>query len=145
MDTRPIKRYAGGVREILRHNRELCHNILLNITPLISLQIQDSAVPGERIGLLVREDLPEGAEIIRSSPLLSFTGWDGQVRWQELICAQCYRFSKRNIHPSRNLNMFLPPKEVVRLRTGCGSCGYCSEVSLKLIRCELVNDYLLGL
>jgi hypothetical protein len=129
MEVSPVQRHPGGANEVLDGNSDIRPTILSEISPFISLRIQKSTVQGEATGLFVCEDVPEGADIFRSSPLLTFAGWDGQARWQELICAQCYRFSKQNIGPSGNMDCSMPPTKVVRLCTGCQSVGYCSEVS----------------
>ncbi|EPE31990.1 SET [Glarea lozoyensis ATCC 20868] len=112
---------------VIHENPELCTDFLSTIKPLVTLRIQESTICGGETGLFVCEDVPQGADVFRSTPLLTFAGWEGNVQWQKFICAHCFRFSRPHFLPFRKDKNNAASESTMKLCAGCKSCGYCSQ------------------
>lgn len=126
--TAPIKLAArGGIYE----DQDQCQWLLRNLDAVVDLEILPSEIHGS--GLFTKQVIPEGAEIFRSTPLVSIVG----VGQDATVCDYCYATSPgmftpdgnfrdlgsgTNIHGNRNFEMMRCLQ--------CGVCAYCSEVSI---------------
>ncbi|RYP18823.1 hypothetical protein DL765_003703 [Monosporascus sp. GIB2] len=82
----------GGFHE----DAELCHYLLGGIATMHSLEIRESEISQAGSGLLAMNDIPEGQEIFRSSPLVECVV-DGVA---DSVCDWCYTNTLSRVHPS---------------------------------------------
>ncbi|RYP92614.1 hypothetical protein DL770_001256 [Monosporascus sp. CRB-9-2] len=109
----------GGFHE----DAELCQYILGGIATTHSLEIRESEISQAGSGLFAMNDIPEGQEIFRSTPLVECVA-DGVA---ESVCDWCYTNKFSRVHPSgrfRTKEDAAPDMEACR---GCGKCYYCSK------------------
>lgn len=105
---------------------QLCQYLLGSITTTHSLEIRPSGIPQAGSGLFTLNDIPEGTEIYRSSPVVECVA-DGLV---DGVCDFCYANTLSRVHPSgRFRTKDDAPLEMIPCRAGCGKCYYCSKVS----------------
>lgn len=104
---------------------QLCQSLLGGITTAHSLEIRKSEIPEAGSGLFSLDDVPEGEEIFRSSPLAECVANE----LADSVCDLCYTNTLSRVHSSgRFRTKDDAPLDMITC-PGCGKCYYCSKVS----------------
>lgn len=124
----PIKLAAHGGIHV---DQNQCQWLLLNLDAAVPLEILPSEIHGS--GLFAKQVISEGADILRSTPLLSIVG----VGQDATVCDYCYATSPSMFTPDGNFNYSSSSTDIdgniilgIRRCVQCGVCSYCSEVSI---------------
>ncbi|KAL5353109.1 hypothetical protein ACLOAV_001139 [Pseudogymnoascus australis] len=121
----PIKLAArGGIYE----DQDQCQWLLRNLDAVVALEILPSEIHGS--GLFTKQVIPEGAEIFRSTPLVSIVG----IGQDATVCDYCYASSPGMFAPDGNFRDLGSGTDIhgnsnfeIKSCVQCGVCAYCSE------------------
>ncbi len=108
----------------MMHTRpDLCKGILSTVSSSYALAIKESAMTGAGSGLFTMDEIPKGAEIFRSQPLVN-------CRSPSIthVCDYCLASSKSAFHKD---GRFLTEEDKalpIKPCAGCKVARYCSQV-----------------
>jgi ferredoxin len=108
-------------------DQELCEHLLRSLNAQASLEILPSKIHLDGTGLFAKEAIAEGAEVFRSTPLVSCV----ENGMYSVICDYCFTSSAGKINPVSGhfrAKGDIMPK--INLCVQCRVCGYCSKVRL---------------
>lgn len=119
----PILTFTDVVGPI-HANQELCQQLLSNIDTAATLEILPSKIDNNGTGLFAKESIPEGADIFRSTPLVTCVG-DGM---HSILCDFCLTSSASKINPDGHFRTKGDVMPKISRCAQCGVCRYCSKV-----------------
>lgn len=108
----------------LHKNQELCKSLLRNLDAAAALEILPSKAHQHGTGLFAKEGIPEGAEVFRSTPLVTCI----EDEMQSIICDFCFTSSANKINADGHFTIEGDVLPKINRCTKCRVCSYCSKV-----------------
>lgn len=109
----------------IHDDKELCEHLLRSLDRPDLLEILPSKIDLGGTGLFAKEVIAEGAEVFRSTPLLSCIGHE----MSEFMCDYCHTSLTNGIDAAGHLRMAGDALPTISRCTQCRVCSYCSKVS----------------